>query len=94
MHAGALARSGQTRAAEELRQTLADGEACGASLGLMEYYLFRQDIDRAAHWARKSIDQRDLVVPFLLRHPNADLLRNGSHWPSLAKMMNLPTDVP
>jgi hypothetical protein len=86
MHAGI----GQTGAADQLRQSLGTGDAPGAPLGLTEYNLFLQDIDQAAHWARKSIEQRDLVIPFLLRHPVADPLRASRHWPSLAAVMNLP----
>ena len=90
MHAGMLARNGQTQAAEQLRESLGSVDVPGAPLGLTEYYLSLHDIDQAAHWARKSIEQRDLVVPFLLRHPLADPLRASRHWASLAAMMKLP----
>jgi len=93
MYAGVLARSGQTGRAEELLQMLGDGEAYGAPFGLMQHYLFREDVDRAAHWARKGIEQRDLVIPFMLRERCADSLRASSHWPALAKMMNLVETV-
>ena len=89
IYAGALARNGQTTRAEELVQTLGDGEAPGAALGLMQHYLLREDIDRAAHWTRRGIEQRDLVIPFILRHPIADELRASSHWAGLSQMMNL-----
>ena len=90
MQAAMLARSGQTGAAEHFRQSLGTGAAPGAPLGLTEHYLLLQDIDQAAHWASKSIEQRDLIIPFLLRQPIADTLRTSSHWPSLAAMMKLP----
>ena len=61
-----------------------------AAFGLMQHFLIRQDIDRAAHWARKGLEQRDLVIPFMLRHPAADALRASSHGAELSRLMNLP----
>ena len=93
MHAGILGLCGQTERADALVRALGDGEAYGASLGLMQYHLFRQDVDQAALWARKGIEQRDLVIPFMLRHPAADALRASAHWPALTKMMNIVETV-
>jgi serine/threonine-protein kinase len=89
-YAGLLAVTGQTERAEGLLQTLGNGEAFGAPLGLMQCCLFRQDVEQAAYWARKGIEQRDIDIPMMLRHPGVDSLRTSSHWPALARMMNLP----
>jgi serine/threonine-protein kinase len=87
--AGVLRRMGEVKRAEELIQRIMPGEAYGAPSGLTFFYLVCGEIDRAADWLEKAIEQR---------HPNAAAnasmyLRSSSRWPELAKLMNLPEEA-
>ena len=88
--AAMLMRTGETRGAETVLQKLGDGQAYGAPLGFVNYYLLCSEIDLAADWAEKAIGQRDPVLLSYLRFPYAKELLRSSRWPALAKRMNLP----
>ena len=88
--AGLLKLTGDASRAEAVLDKLGDGSAYGAPFGFVYYYLVGSDIEQAAHWAEKAIEQRDPTVRFLPLHPLAKDLRRSSRWPALAKMMNLP----
>ncbi|MBV9303917.1 MAG: protein kinase [Acidobacteriaceae bacterium] len=88
--AAMLMRTGDASAARTILQKLGDGQAYGAPLGLVTYYLLCSEIDSAADWAEKAIEQRDQALLSLLRLPYAKELRESARWPALAKMMNLP----
>jgi Tfp pilus assembly protein PilF len=87
--AGVLKRVGEANRAEELIQRLMPGETYGAPLGFCLFYLLCGEIDRAADWLEKAIEQR---------HPNtahyASMnFRSSSRWPALARLMNLPEEI-
>jgi Tfp pilus assembly protein PilF len=87
--AGVLKRTGEVKRAEELIQKLMPGEAYGAPLGLYIFYLVCGEIERAADWIEKAIEQR---------HPLAAVyasvyFRSSSRWPALVKLMNLPEEA-
>jgi len=87
--AGALKIIGEVNRAEDLIKRLMPGEAYGAPFGLALYYLLCEEMDRAAEWWEKVIEQR---------HPLASIygsifFRSTSRWPALARLMNLPEDV-
>ena len=89
--AGVSAKTGSTERAEELVRELGDGSSYGAPLGLAYFHLLTGDVDRAAEWVRKAFDQRhSLLMIDVVLTPLAASLRSSSHWPGLAKMMNLP----
>jgi hypothetical protein len=80
---------GEVKRAEELIQRLMSGETFGAPLGLSVFYLVCGEIDRAADWLEKLIEQR---------HPDATVVasmffRSTSRWPALARLMNLPEEA-
>ena len=52
--------------------------------------MLRSEIDLAANWFEKAIEQRDTRAPWIFPHMFGDLLVSSPHWPRLAKMMNLP----
>jgi tetratricopeptide (TPR) repeat protein len=89
-HAGAalaavLRRTGDTHRAEEVLQPLRNApEAYGAPRGLASFHLMCGEIDQAADWVEKSVQQRDPYSVSSFNH------RLGARWPALAKMMNLP----
>jgi TPR repeat protein len=65
------------------------GKAYGAPLGLCYFHFLCGEIDRAADWLEKAIEQR---------HPAAAVIasiffRSTSRWPALAKLMNLPEEA-
>ncbi len=91
--AGLLKRTGDTRRAQALLAKLGDGTAFGAPFGFVYYHLICSEIEQAADWAEKAMDQREPWVIFLLMLPHAKALRQSPHWPALAKMMNLPDAV-
>ena len=54
------------------------------------YHLICSEIDSAADWFEKAIEQRDLILLPWLRLPLAEPLRTSGRWPKIAGMMNLP----
>ena len=88
--AGTLALSGDTRRAEAILEKLRPGLAYGAPRALAIYHLLYGEVEKAADWTAKPIQQRDPLMMLFLRHPVAKTLRSSSRWPALAKMMNLP----
>ena len=83
--AGIAARGGDTDRAEPLLTRLKSGEAQGTLLGWAIYHLVRLEIDQAAEWFEKAVEQREFGVTVLIQ-----FVRKSSRWPTLAKMMNLP----
>ena len=89
--AGISARIGNANRAQALVEELGDGSGYGEPLGLALFCLLTGDIDGAAEWVRRGIEQRHpLLLGYVVCTPIAAPLRASSHWPALAKMMNLP----
>jgi tetratricopeptide (TPR) repeat protein len=61
LFAGALARAGQGHRAEELLRELHPGDQYGAPMALLLFHLVCSEMDRAADWAWKVFEQRDVV---------------------------------
>ena len=55
------------------------------------YHLLCGDIDTAADWVEKSIDERDHSMMFYLRFVVCQPLRASHRWPKIARMLNLPS---
>jgi eukaryotic-like serine/threonine-protein kinase len=91
--AGLLMLSGGTGRAEAVLETLGGGTAPGAPLGFIHYHLTCSEIEQAAGWAEKAIEQREPAIIYFLLLPLMKDLRRSSRWPALAKMMNLPQSV-
>jgi TolB-like protein/Tfp pilus assembly protein PilF len=89
--AGIMSRVGDTNSADRLLAKLGDGSAYGAPSGHVCYHMVRSEIDLAADWFRQAIAQRDTRAPGILPRLFGDLLMSSQHWPSLARLMNLPT---
>ena len=93
LFAGALMRAGQRHRAEELLQALLPGDRYGAPLGLLVYSLASAEIEPAAAWAWKVLEQRDPRLIFnlaLLRSPSQCLLRTSESWSALAARLKIP----
>jgi TolB-like protein/predicted Ser/Thr protein kinase len=87
--AGVLKRMGEVSRAEELIQKLMSSENYDVPIGLSLFYLVCGEIDRAAEWWEKVIEQRNPNAP----HFGSVLFRSTSRWPALARLMNLPEEA-
>jgi eukaryotic-like serine/threonine-protein kinase len=89
--AGILNRSGKRERAEELLAELKDGPLKhSAADGMVWYHLVCSDIDAAAEWLQKAVEQRQSILITNRRCVLMKPLRASPRWPALAKMMNLP----
>ena len=84
--AALLDRSADRTRVDALLETLATGDAYGASTGLAIFHAMKGDFERAAEWAARGIAQRFLPQVYMV----APLLRPQRQWPALARLMNLP----
>jgi tetratricopeptide (TPR) repeat protein len=87
--AGTLHHTGDAERANRLVAMLGDGEGYGAPVELMFVNLLQSRIGDAAMWAEKAIEQRDPYLPVLLSTIVGSDLRSSSHWPMLARLLNL-----
>ena len=91
--AGMLARAGDTAGSRQLLSQIESGREYVQPLGLAIYYILISDIEKAADWMERAIEQR---VPGAVLHrlvPIYAALHASPRWPALAKMMNLPEAV-
>jgi Tfp pilus assembly protein PilF len=92
--AGLLVQVGEKDQAEELLRQFASGDAPNAAPVMITFYNITGDVDQAAVWAEKGIEQRlPGIVAGLTAGVIAKPLRESSYWPRLAKLMNLPEIV-
>ena len=84
--AAILVRTGGVSRADALIKKLKAGEPPDAMAGLVVFHALCGEIDQAAQWAERAIEQRDMPLIQNLGW----LLRPTNHWPALAKLMNLP----
>jgi tetratricopeptide (TPR) repeat protein len=86
--AGILTRVGEAGRAKELLAQLNEGKLKdSAPTGMVLYHLACLEIDVAADWFQRAVEQRQLIA---LLNPLMKPLRLSPRWPALAKMMNLP----
>jgi TolB-like protein/Tfp pilus assembly protein PilF len=83
-------RVGEKSRAQAVLKELGEGTAFGTAGGLVCYHLILADIDSAADWYEKAIEQRDPRAPWLFPMQFGDLLTASPRWPGLLKKMNLP----
>ena len=89
--AGLLAKSRDTKKAAELLAGLGDGRANAAPVAFAIYHLLCEEVEKAAEWTEKALEQKsEMVAMLLLTSPWSPLLRSSSRWTRLAKLMNLP----
>lgn len=85
-----LWRTGDFTGSDRLTQELGDGTGYGTPLGLYLYNFLKADMEKAAEWAAKAIDQRDPNTLPAICGPNRMLLEASGHWRALARMLSLP----
>jgi TolB-like protein/Tfp pilus assembly protein PilF len=95
LFAGILIQSGEHNRAEELVEKLRaeSGDGYGTPMALAVFHSICGDVDAAADWFERAIEQRDPSVVGYLRTPLMKTLQSSSRWPALAKQMNLPEVV-
>ena len=87
--AAAWAINGETRRADEILENLESGPPYGKPLGLATFHLCCSQMDAAADWTERAIEERHPALFFFLRAHAHDLL--ASHrWPALARLLKLP----
>jgi TolB-like protein len=86
--AAVLARLGEKdRAAALVRE---GGESPNPIWGRVLYHLFCSEIDQAARWYERMIQQREPFAVIFASDSVLKPLRISGHWPKLARLMNLP----
>jgi hypothetical protein len=63
------------------------------AIGMLYYSLMREDIQVAASWFERAVEEREPMLIPHLRHPLMKPLRASPRWPVLARMMNLPQSI-
>ena len=96
LFAGALLRAGKRRHAEELLEKLLPEDRYGTPFGLLVHSLACAEIEPAANWAWKVLEQRDprlIFITGLLRSPSHGLLWSSGSWSALAARLGIPLQV-
>jgi Tfp pilus assembly protein PilF len=88
MYGGLLAQVGDASRGEAIMQAL--GDARTNPFSRVFFHLLRSEIDQAADWYERSIEQRELFAIICAPAPVILPLRKSARWPRLAKLMNLP----
>ena len=89
LYAGLLARAGDPRA-QEIVKGLGVGDAYAAPTGFGLFFTVQDDLDQAADWWAKAIEQRHSMVVLTLQGALCEPLRNSPHWPRLRTLLQLP----
>ena len=89
--AGVLVRTGERSRAEALIAQMSQAQGgLVASSGMSLYHLICSEVNAAADWFEKAVEQRDPIIIPWLRLPLFKPLRMSPRWPRIAAMMNLP----
>jgi serine/threonine-protein kinase len=84
--AALLARAGAPDRAKALIDELKSGQVCGAPAGLAAFHGLLGELDQAAEYAERAIDERYPKFIHILR----PLFQHTPQWPALARRMRLP----
>jgi len=90
VYAGMLVRTGQRDRGKEIAQKLGSGETYGASAGWALFHTCCGEIDLAADWFEKAIEERYSLVLTTLQSAISEPVRASTSWPKLAALMKLP----
>jgi tetratricopeptide (TPR) repeat protein len=93
VYAGLSIRTGEQDRGKELAQKLGSGEAYGAPMGLAIFHTCAGELDPAADWSEKAIEERHPTVAPYLQSAIGEPLRASPRWPKLAALMNLPKET-
>jgi tetratricopeptide (TPR) repeat protein len=90
LFAGLLAQVGQAQRGEELMRRLDNAHT--GPFSRVFFHLLRTEIDLAADWYEKSIEERELFALIFAPAPIIVPLRESARWARLARLMNLPRE--
>jgi serine/threonine protein kinase len=88
--AGLLYETGDTQGAEEMLERLRQMPADAVPLGMLFNHLVRKELSAAAECYEKLIEDRHPQATLSIHDPWMTPLRSSSHWPRLARLLNLP----
>ena len=88
-YAAVLWRHGSRKRAENLLEKLRRREY-GSAMGFWAFYSGCMELDNAAEWAARAIEDRDPSVLPVVCGPARRLFEASGHWPALARLLNLP----
>ena len=90
-YAGVLVREGERQRGDAVVRSLGPRERYGVSIGWARFHMACGELESAAEWFARAIDERYSMVGAFLHSAIAGSLRRSAHWPPLARLMNLPT---
>jgi TolB-like protein/tetratricopeptide (TPR) repeat protein len=93
MYAGLLVRMGQPDRGQDVFKALGSSEAYGTARAVAVFHTCCGQIDLAAVWFERAIEERDPSAPALLQSAIGEPLRLSPRWPKLAALMNLSDAV-
>jgi TolB-like protein/Tfp pilus assembly protein PilF len=89
IYAGLLVRTGDQSRGRTIVSALGLGEVYGASKGLAIFHTVCGNIQLAADWYERAIEERDSFAVSYLQAAIGEPLRASQYWPKLAALMNL-----
>jgi tetratricopeptide (TPR) repeat protein len=93
LYAGLLVRMGQPERGKEVLKELGSSETYGWARGMALFHTCCDQIDLAADWFEKAIQERDPHAAVILQSAVGTPLRLSPRWPRLAALMNLPASA-
>jgi len=93
---GLLRCAGEANRANELHDELLAGEQYGAPMGLCLFHLCRSEIEHAAEWAERAVEQRDtkiILLMGLMRAFRPNILHSNSRWSAIARTLGIPLAI-
>ncbi|HTR00443.1 MAG TPA: tetratricopeptide repeat protein, partial [Candidatus Acidoferrum sp.] len=88
--AGILVRLGRPEQATAVMQKLGREQTYGVPLGHAVFHTLCNELDTAADWFGKAIEQRDCHALACLQGGIGKPMRSSTHWSKLMQMANLP----
>jgi serine/threonine-protein kinase len=92
--AGALVIAGNRSRAEELIERIGSPENYGVPTAMTFFHLLCGELDSAAAWSEKAIEQRDPRIVLGLQLPMAAAFRSDARGRTIMRLMNLPVADP
>ena len=89
VYAGVLTRSGDPQRGHEILESLGPPDRYGAPMGWALFHATCGDLDSAAEWFARAIEERYSMVGGFLHGAIGAAVRTSPHWPRLARLMNL-----
>src|SRR5262245_53165883 len=89
LFAGMLSCSGESPRAKRVLDTLGDGQAYGAPMGLAIFHLLTGEIDKATDWLEKLVHQRAAGAFLLLHSPLGRHFSSSAQWPLVVRALRL-----